>query len=177
MVGAIADKLEGDCAAVRGQHGRFGEFLRQRSFILASVSMGPSRDERYLVVDVVDFVKNTTGGTTMGVTGCSFGAYHAFTMALRHPDVFTSCITMGGALRHHAFHGRLLRRRRLSAEPTHFLPEPRRRVVPRAVCVQNKWVLVTGEHDICRADTERGAALLAAQADSAQPPRVGQRVV
>ena len=53
--------------------------------------------ERYLTCELVPFVRQLTGHETMGVTGCSFGAYHAFTMALRHPDVFTDCIAMGGA--------------------------------------------------------------------------------
>ena len=53
--------------------------------------------ERSLLHEMVPFAKHVTGHDTFGVTGCSFGAYHAFTMALRHPDVFTSCITMGGA--------------------------------------------------------------------------------
>src|SRR5436190_1445085 len=53
--------------------------------------------ERYLLHDLFNFVKGISGSPTMGVTGCSFGAYHALTMALRHPDVITSCIAMGGA--------------------------------------------------------------------------------
>src|SRR5262245_37734671 len=40
--------------------------------------------ERYLIRDAVAFIKEVSGSGTMGVTGCSFGAYHSFVMALRH---------------------------------------------------------------------------------------------
>ena len=43
------------------------------------------------------FVQRASGQSVSGLTGCSFGAYHALTLALRHPDTFTSCVTMGGA--------------------------------------------------------------------------------
>jgi esterase/lipase superfamily enzyme len=114
--------------------------------------------ERYLLNEVVPFIKQRTGSETAGVTGCSFGAYHSLTMALRHPDVFTSCICMGGAfdlmsvLKGWVDEAYLL-------SPPHFLPnltdewflERFRR---------NKWVLVTGEQDICRNDTERASQML-----------------
>ena len=114
--------------------------------------------ERSLLNEFVPFAKHVTGHHTFGVTGCSFGAYHALTMALRHPDVFTSCITMGGAfdvmrvLKGWVDEAYLL-------SPPHFLPNltddwflSRFR--------QNKWVFVTGERDICKADTEHAARLL-----------------
>jgi len=118
--------------------------------------------EHYLVQDVVNFVKTTAGGQTMGVTGCSFGAYHAFTMALRHPDVFTSCIAMGGAYDISRFLDGYGDLDSYLLSPPQFLPRlsddwflSRYR--------QNKWVLVTGEHDICRAATEEAAFLLGAK--------------
>jgi esterase/lipase superfamily enzyme len=118
--------------------------------------------ERYLLGDVVSFVKAVAGGPTMGLTGCSFGAYHAFTMALRHPDVFTSCITMGGAFDITRFLDGYSDLDTYLLNPTQFLPRlsddwflSRLR--------QNKWVLVTGEHDICRRDTEHAASMLASQ--------------
>jgi esterase/lipase superfamily enzyme len=118
--------------------------------------------ERYLLDDVVPLVRTTTGWTTMGVTGCSFGAYHAFTMALRHPDVFTSCITMGGAFEIASFFDGYYDADVYLLSPPDFLPNlgdawflDRYRA--------NKWVLVTGEHDICRGSTEHAASLLGAK--------------
>jgi esterase/lipase superfamily enzyme len=118
--------------------------------------------EHYLVEDVTTFVHQITGRSTMGVTGCSFGAYHAFTMALRHPDVFTSCITMGGSFTIERFLDGYYDQDAYLLCPPHFLPGlDDRWFLDR--CRSNKWVLVTGEADMCRPDTEQAAALLSAK--------------
>jgi len=118
--------------------------------------------ERYLLEDVMPLVSVVNGSQTAGVTGCSFGAYHAFTMALRHPDRFTSCITMGGAFNIERFLDGYYDLNSYLLCPPHFLP---RLQDPRFLdrYRHNKWVLVTGDHDICRADTEHAARLLAAK--------------
>ena len=118
--------------------------------------------ERYLVEDVVPFVARSPAARPLGVTGCSFGAYHAMTMALRHPDVFRACVTMGGAFDvrrfldgYHDLDAYLL-------SPPHFLPGLGDPWFLERIA-HNKWVLVTGEHDICRADTEHLAAMFASR--------------
>jgi len=118
--------------------------------------------EHSLLEEVVPFARNASGYPTLGVTGCSFGAYHALTMALRHPDVFTSCIAMGGAFDVTRFLDGYYDQDAYLLCPPHFLPNladpwflDRYR--------QNKWVFVTGEADICRAPTEQAAALLSAK--------------
>ena len=115
-----------------------------------------------LVHEFLPFAKHVTGHDSFGVTGCSFGAYHAFTMALRHPDALTSCITMGGAFDLTRFLGGYYDADAYLLSPPDFLPNltdtwflDRYR--------RNKWVLATGEHDICRAATEHAASLLAAK--------------
>ena len=118
--------------------------------------------ERFLLDDIVSFVRTTCGSETMGVTGCSFGAYHAFTMALRHPDVFTSCITMGGAFDIGRFLDGYGDLDSYLLSPPQFLPHLTDEWF-LARYRQNKWVLVTGEYDICRADTEHAAAILGAR--------------
>ena len=118
--------------------------------------------EQSLLHEVVPALMGTTGHSTFTLTGCSFGAYHAFTMALRHPDVFTSCVTMGGAFDVTRFLDGYYDQDAYLLCPPHFLPglndswflDRFRR---------NKWVLVTGEADICRAATEQAAAQLAAK--------------
>jgi esterase/lipase superfamily enzyme len=115
--------------------------------------------ERYLLDEVVPFIARQNGSPTAGVTGCSFGAYHAMTMALRHPDVFTSCITMGGAFDIMRFLHGYFDEDAYLLSPPHFLPNL---TDPWFLehCRRNKWVLVTGEKDICRADTEHASRLL-----------------
>jgi esterase/lipase superfamily enzyme len=118
--------------------------------------------ERSLLGELVPFAKHVSGHNTFGLTGCSFGAYHAFTMALRHPDVFTSCIAMGGAFDVTRFLDGYYDQDAYLLCPPHFLPNlsdswflDRYR--------SNKWVLVTGEADICRTATEQAAAALGAK--------------
>jgi esterase/lipase superfamily enzyme len=161
MIGAVADKL--DAGALR----LFCvQTLDDESFYARTHPR--HRIERYLawehslLAEVVPFAKAVTGWEAFGVTGCSFGAYHAFTMALRHPDVFTSCVAMGGAFDVTRFLDGYYDQDAYLLCPPHFLPglsddwflERYRR---------NKWVLVTGEADICRAATEQAAGLLGAK--------------
>lgn len=162
MVGALADKLEHGvlqliCVSTLDSETFYGRDRPPRARLDRYLAY-----ERYLLEDVLPFVSHISGSPTTGVTGCSFGAYHAFTMALRHPDIFTSCITMGGAFNIERFLDGYYDLDAYLLCPPHFLPRlqdpwflDRYR--------RNKWVLVTGEHDICRADTEQAAALLAAE--------------
>ncbi len=162
MIDTLADKLERGalqlfCVTTLDSETFYGKHLHPRARIDRYLQY-----ERYLVEDVVPFVRRANGQPSAGVTGCSFGAYHALTMALRHPDTFTSCITHGRRLRHRRLSRRLLRPGRLPALPPHFLPNladpwflDRLR--------RNKWVFVTGEHDICRRETEQTAGLFGAK--------------
>ena len=119
--------------------------------------------ERYLIQDVVPLVAQVNGAHGgIGVTGCSFGAYHAFTMALRHPDVFTSCVAMGGAFDVTRFLDGYYDNDVYLLSPPHFLPNLHDDWF-LSHYRRNKWVLVTGERDICRAATEHAAAMLGAR--------------
>jgi esterase/lipase superfamily enzyme len=53
--------------------------------------------ERYVMDEVVPFVRMLNGNPLLATIGCSFGGYHAVNVALRHPDVFTACLSMSGA--------------------------------------------------------------------------------
>lgn len=162
MIAALRDKLEAGrlqlfCLSTVDDESFYGRHLPPRMRLDRYLQY-----ERYLLEDVVPFVQYANGAPTAGVTGCSFGAYHALTMALRHPDVLTSCITVGGAFDISRFLDGYYDTDAYLLSPPHFLPgldDPwfldRYR--------QNKWVFVTGEHDICRGDTEHTAGLLAAK--------------
>ena len=52
--------------------------------------------ENLIIKEVIDFAKHETGAEKVGVAGCCFGAYHALNMALRHPDMVSSVICLGG---------------------------------------------------------------------------------
>ena len=98
-------------------------------------------------------------GNGLGVTGCSFGAYQALTLALRHPDVVTSCVVMSGAFDIHPFLAGYFDQDCYFLWPTDFLPG-----LEDAWYLDRyrglKWVLATGEHDICLRENERLSNLL-----------------
>jgi esterase/lipase superfamily enzyme len=59
--------------------------------------------DRYLVHELVPYIRSRNHTPTLGATGCSFGGYHAVNFALRHPDLVTHCVSMGGAFDIHSF--------------------------------------------------------------------------
>jgi esterase/lipase superfamily enzyme len=162
MVAAVADKLESGrlqlfCVSSVDAESFYAKQAHPRARLDRYLAY-----ERYLLNDILPFIQHASGSSTAGVTGCSFGAYHAFTMALRHPDRFTSCITMGGAFDITRFLDGYYDQDAYLLCPPHFLPSlgddwyvSRYR--------HNKWLLVTGENDMCRPDTEQAAGLLAAK--------------
>ena len=159
MVGALAGKLDAGelqlfCVSTLDKETFYAKMVAPRDRINRYLQY-----EDYLTNEVMPFITQQNGSATAGVTGCSFGAYHAMVMALRHPDVFTSCISMGGAFDIMRFLHGYFDEDAYLLSPPHFLPNL---TDPWFLerCRQNKWVLVTGERDICRADTEHAARLL-----------------
>ncbi len=159
MVGAVAHKLE---------HGRLqlfcvssvdGESWYNRQVHPHQRVARHLQYENYLISDIVPFVHHVNRHGTVGVTGCSFGAYHAMVLALRKPHVFTTCVTMGGAFDITQFLDGYYDHDCYFLNPPHFLPN----LTDSHYLDQfrrNKWVLVTGEHDICRRANESFSGLL-----------------
>jgi esterase/lipase superfamily enzyme len=50
--------------------------------------------EQYILREVLPLIRGTTSTLELEVTGCGLGGYHAFNMAMKHPDVVTGCISM-----------------------------------------------------------------------------------
>lgn len=118
--------------------------------------------ESYILADVVPLIRQLNPSHGLGVTGCSFGAYHAMVMALRHPYVFTSCTTMSGAFDVTQFLDGWTDQDAYLLNPLAFLPglhDPYYLDQYR----RNKFVLATGEWDICRKANEDFSGLLGAK--------------
>ncbi len=118
--------------------------------------------EDYILNDVVPLIRHLTWRDTIGVTGCSFGAYHAMAFALRHPYTFTWCVTIGGAFEVRPFLDGYFDEDCYFLDPTAFLPglgDPYYLDQLR----RNKFVLATGDHDICRGANEHFSGLLSAK--------------
>ncbi len=118
--------------------------------------------DEYIIHEVVPLVKKLNWSPKMAAIGCSFGGFHAVTMALRHPDVFTAFLSMSGAFDMDSFLGGYYDQDVYFNQPTHFIPgmsDPwfldRYR--------QNTYVLATGVHDQCWDQNERMAGIMRAK--------------
>ena len=161
MVGALGDKLRHGglqlyCVSSVDRESWYNRGAHPRHRIDRALAY-----EGYLLNDVVPLVRqrNPAG---IGVTGCSFGAYQALTFALRHPDVVSSCVALSGAFDIHQFLDGYYDQDCYFLCPTHFLPG-----LGDAWFLDRfrwmKWVLATGDHDICLKDNERMSNLLTAK--------------
>jgi len=52
--------------------------------------------ESYILNDVIPFMLSENGVPALIVHGCSIGAYHAMTLALRHPSLFCKVVALSG---------------------------------------------------------------------------------
>jgi esterase/lipase superfamily enzyme len=159
MVGALAGKLDSGtlrlvCVSSVDHESWYNRRVHPRLRVLRHLQY-----EDYLLNDVVPLVRHLTRWWAIGVTGCSFGAFHAMLLALRHPYVFPSCITMGGAFDVAPFLDGYFDEDCYFLNPLAFLPnmgDPYFLDQYR----RNKWVIGTGDEDICRGANEHVAGLL-----------------
>jgi esterase/lipase superfamily enzyme len=117
--------------------------------------------ENYVLRDVLPFIRRMNRRPHLASTGCSFGGYHALNIALRHPDLFTGCLSMSGAfdLKALGFLGHFYNDNVYFNMPMDYLPN----VHDHAYLEQlrrNTYVLATGVHDQCWNDNERMAAVM-----------------
>lgn len=159
MVGALADKLEGGllrlyCVSSVDAESWYCKKIHPRHRVERHLHY-----EDHILNEVVPLVRHLTWANGIGLTGCSFGAYHAMALALRHPYTFTSCITMGGAFDIAQFLDGYFDEDCYFLNPPSFLPGLADRYYLDQFA-RNKWVLATGDEDICRSANEQFAALL-----------------
>ena len=118
--------------------------------------------DAYCLNEVVPFIRSRNSRWELGVTGCSFGGFHSVNFALKHPDVVTGCVSMGGAYDLESFMGGYHDQEFYFNQPLQSLPN-----------LNDGWywnlyqrmkiVLATGEADICLADNLRLSAILFAK--------------
>lgn len=162
MVGALAGKLEhGElqlvCVSTVDSESYYNGSAHPRHRIERALQY-----ESHLLEEVVPFVRQRNGHPELGVTGCSFGAYHALVLALRRPDVFRRAVTMGGAYDIKRFLDGYYDDDCYFLNPVDFVPGLHDEGMLGALR-GNKWVLATGDRDICLGDNQRMAAMLGAK--------------
>ena len=118
--------------------------------------------DRYLFDEVVPLIRSRNRSDLLITTGCSFGGYHSINFALRHPDVVTGAVSMGGAFDIHQFLDGYYDDNCYYNCPPDFLPNltdpwylDRYR--------RQKLVLATGETDICLDENIRLSGIMHAK--------------
>ncbi|HUA84735.1 MAG TPA: alpha/beta hydrolase-fold protein [Bryobacteraceae bacterium] len=116
----------------------------------------------YLVHELMPFIRTRNASPELAVTGCSFGGYHSVNFALRHPDLATYCVSMGGAFDIRQFLDGYYDDNCYYNCPPDFLPG-----------LNDSWyldryrrmriVLATGENDICLAENRRLSDIMTAK--------------
>jgi esterase/lipase superfamily enzyme len=114
--------------------------------------------DQYLLNELLPFVRSRNSSPELAVTGCSFGGYHSVNFALKHPQLVTQCVSMGGAFDIHQFLNGYYDDNCYFNCPPDFLPNLQDPAVNHI-----KFVLATGEHDICRAENERLSGIMASK--------------
>jgi esterase/lipase superfamily enzyme len=116
----------------------------------------------YLVHEVLPFIASRNAAGPPTATGCSFGGYHSVNFALRHPELVTGCVSMGGAFDVHQFlDGYYDDNCYYNCQPD-FLPN----LTDPAILdryAQLRIVLATGEADICLQENLRLSYIMASK--------------
>ena len=165
MVGAIADKIEGRRVQLFCVDSVDGESWCNRDVSARLRIARQVQFERYVVKEVVPFARKDRDRPHLAAVGCSFGGYHAVNMSLRHPDVFTGCLSMSGAydLKSFGFLNGYYDDDCYFNLPMDYLPNLSDAGI--LDCLRrNTFVLATGVHDQCWNDNERLAAVMRAKA-------------
>jgi esterase/lipase superfamily enzyme len=162
MIGALSDRLESgrlhlfcvDSVDVQSWYNRrvapWHKIARHDAY------------ESYVLHEVVPLMRRVNDHPRLGVTGCSFGGFHAVDIALRHPDVFQDCVAMGGAYDMRSFVGGYRGEDFYYHQPLMYLKNP-----------DDGWywnryqsmrlILATGEHDICLSDNVELSGVLSSR--------------
>jgi esterase/lipase superfamily enzyme len=161
MVGAIADKIGGGrvqlfCVDSVDAESWYNRNVPPRWRIARQVQY-----ENYVVGEVVPFIRQRNQRPHMATMGCSFGGYHAVNTALRHPEVFTGCLSMSGAydMKSLGFLNGYYDDDVYFNLPMDYLPNlSDGRILDQMR--HNTYVLATGVHDQCWNDNERLAEVM-----------------
>ena len=116
--------------------------------------------ENYIIAEVVPFIRSQNPSSDLAVTGCSFGGYHVMNFALRHPDLVTHAVSMGGAFDIHQFLDGYYDDNCYFNCPPDFLPNLNDDWYLSRYRTRTRLVLATGEHDICLGDNQHLARIM-----------------
>jgi len=163
MIGTLAPKIENGglqvfCADSVDAESWYNKGVHPRQRVLRHMQY-----ERYLLNELLPFIRATNSNSQLAVTGCSFGGYHAMNFSLRRPDLVNYCVSIGGAFDIHQFLNGYYDEDCYFNCPPDFLSN-----------MSDDWylnwyrrmkiVLATGETDICRDENIRLSHILNSKA-------------
>ena len=156
MIGALGAKIDGGDSVDTESWYNKGVHPRVRL-------MRHLQYERYILHELLPYLRSRNQSQQLAVTGCSFGGYHAVNFALKHPDVVSRCVSMSGAFDIHQFLDGYYDNDCYFNCPTDFLPN-----------MSDDWflnryrkmkiVLAAGEWDICLGHNQDLSRMLHAKA-------------
>lgn len=158
MIGVIGDRYEGGQLQAFCVDSVDAESWYNKSVHPALRAARHVQYDNYLVNELAPFVRSRNASPDLAVTGCSFGGYHSANFALKHPQLVTQLISMGGAFDIHQFLDGYYDDNCYFNCPPDFLPNLQDEALHRM-----RIVLATGETDICRRENERLSAILDAK--------------
>jgi esterase/lipase superfamily enzyme len=115
--------------------------------------------EQYIIDELLPNIRLRNWNKTVALTGCSFGGFHAASMALRHPDKINAMLSMGGAFDLARFLRGHYDDDVYYTLPMDFLPNLNDHWYLEKLR-SNTYVLATGQHDPCWNDNERLATIM-----------------
>jgi esterase/lipase superfamily enzyme len=120
--------------------------------------------ERYLLDEVLPFIKSHNPTPSLIATGCSFGAYHAVNFSFKYPELVDRCIAISGAYDLHFLLDGQYDDNCYFNSPTDYLPNLNDDRYLRLYREHMHPILVVGgPGDICYDGTQRLRDILAAK--------------
>jgi esterase/lipase superfamily enzyme len=158
MIDAVSDKIERGELQFFCVDGVDGESWYNKGIHPADRVRRHMQYEDYLVHEVMPFMRQRNWSPQRVATGCSFGGYHCVNFALKHPDLITDCISMGGAFDIKQFLNGYYDDNCYYNNPPDYLHHLRDDDWRRKL--YNNFILVTGEHDMCLDENFRLARIM-----------------
>ena len=153
MVAAVTRKLEAGelqlfCADSVDMESWYNRHVSPRLRILRHMQY-----ERYLLDEVVPFIRKKNEDTRLMALGCSFGGYHAANVAMRHPDIFSGFLSLSGIFDLSSFLDGFYDRDCAEHLPTHYLLALNdQRILNRYS--NSSFILATGWDDHCLTENQ-----------------------
>jgi esterase/lipase superfamily enzyme len=159
MIQAVADKYENGHLQVFSVDSVDAESWYNKGAPPRQRAHRHTEYDRYLIEEVMPFIRSRNRSDQLVTTGCSFGGYHAINFALRYPEVVTGAVSMSGAFDIHQFLDGYYDDNCYYNCPPDFLPgltDPA--YLDRYQ--RQRLVLATGETDICRDENLRLSGIM-----------------